>query len=408
MIYNNDILLSIIIPTKNREGYAYCAVKHILSLSFDNIQVVVCNNSASDKLGDMLSHYLNDQRVTYRYCNRVLSTIDNFNEAIALAEGDYVCAIGDDDGINPEIMQIVSWAKEKNIPAIKSGLEAIYFWPGSGAYYNKCGNDNGILNIANISCSIRKRNPREEVIKVLRRGLWKYGESDLVRLYHGIVKREYINEMKERTGKYIGGLSPDIYSSMTLSCLVPSVLSIEYPLTIPGICKESSSADSATGKHTGELKDAPHFVGHYNYVWNAEVPPFYSIDTIWADSGLAALKAFKEYSLLTYFDVTALSVKCLRYYPEFRDIIVRNYCDNYKRRSYTESLFKLWIGFVYSEIVGRIVARVTRKGDRNRHQCCIVRNVKDIISAEQELRRFLRLNGYSVHEIIRRADNICF
>ena len=68
------------------------------------------------------------------------------------------------------------------------------------------------------------------------------------------------------------------------------MLYVNTPFTLPGVCATSGTADSLTGRHTGELKDAPHFRGHVDYKWEESVPYVYSVNTIWAETAIKAVK----------------------------------------------------------------------------------------------------------------------
>ena len=46
----NNFLLSVVIPTKNRENYASATVEQILNINDDRIQVVIQDNSDTRKL----------------------------------------------------------------------------------------------------------------------------------------------------------------------------------------------------------------------------------------------------------------------------------------------------------------------------------------------------------------------
>ena len=69
---------------------------------------------------------------------------------------------------------------------------------------------------------------------------------------------------------------------------------MNYPITVSGICPTSGSADSATGRHTGKLEDAPHFRGHASYEWDNKAPAIYSVESIWGETVLKALKDFND------------------------------------------------------------------------------------------------------------------
>ena len=126
-------LISILIATKNRQKYCLSAVQSILNIKDDRIQVIVQDNSDDTSLKEMLLPYMDDKRLLYNYIPGILSFVDNFSAAINLATGIYVCAIGDDDGINPEIIAATKWANDNNYEALVGNVEANYRWEGTGA-----------------------------------------------------------------------------------------------------------------------------------------------------------------------------------------------------------------------------------------------------------------------------------
>ena len=239
----NEILLSILIPTRNREKYAIQVIKHILEFNNNNFQLVIQDNSDSKNLEILLDEYECDSRLNYFYCGNILSFVDNFNLGISNCKGQYLTIIGDDDGINGEIFDITYWASLNKIDAISPSLSSIYFWQKSGVNREK---DNGRLTIDHLSSNMSFRDTKKELIKFLNNGCHNYLNYNLGKAYHGVIKKSVLEKIKIKTGRYVGGLSPDIYLSIAISLIIDKVLIIDYPLTISGICKKSGSSDSAT------------------------------------------------------------------------------------------------------------------------------------------------------------------
>lgn len=382
----NNFLLSIIVPTKNREFYASHTVSQILSLQDDRVQVIVQDNSDTTKLFDMLKKYHEDKRLKYNYSSEVLSFVDNFNHAVESADGEYVCIIGDDDAILPQIIKVVEWAKDSGVEAIKPSLNAVYFWPDSKALKEKV--DDGNIFIYGMDISAQKCNPRQEVQKLMNQGAQRYLSLDLVKLYHGIVKRDKLEEVKNRTGKYFGGLSPDIYISVALSLVVNKMVKIDFPLTISGICNKSGSSDSATGKHTGYLEDAPHFRGHDSYEWSSLTPRFYSVDTIWADSALAALVDLREFKLLKEFNLEYLTLALSLKYSKFRKEIFSNYGSNIDPK---KILINILLSFkIFFVRASKFLVRKLKKKNSFYYEKS---NVENILFAEQLFQSLLLKRG---------------
>ncbi len=76
-----DYILSVVIPTKNRQKYALSAAKEVSALHREKIQVVVHDNSNNNSLEQMIKNE-NLQNVTYIYCADSLSGVENFNRLL--------------------------------------------------------------------------------------------------------------------------------------------------------------------------------------------------------------------------------------------------------------------------------------------------------------------------------------
>lgn len=309
----HEYLLSIIIPTKNRQYYCLNSVNQILDCYGDEVEIVVQDNSDDPSLESQIKKLKRDN-VIYHYQGGVLSFVDNFDMAIQLASGRYLMLIGDDDGITSLALRVTKWAEQNGISSIKPSLSFVYFWPGSQVFKE---DDNGVLNIYTYDGEVHECNPKKGVTDLLKKSCQNYLDSDLIKLYHGIVRRDLLDAIKEKMGRYVGGLSPDIYLSVALSLIFDGrAVSVNVPLSISGICTGSGSSQSATGEHTGKLEDAPHFRGHNKYDWDSRIPRFYSVETIWGDSAMAAIKDIDpDYEI--YYKPETLTYRCLRKYPKF-------------------------------------------------------------------------------------------
>ena len=146
------MLLSIVIPTKNRQQYCLAAVKQIISLNLDKTQVVIQDNSDDRSLEKNLKQVIENGKVKYHYREGVISFVDNFSEAVSLCDGEYICMIGDDDGILPNITQVVNTAKERNLDCVIAGLNSVYVWPSNNPIVK--GGENGYLCLSYIKLSL--------------------------------------------------------------------------------------------------------------------------------------------------------------------------------------------------------------------------------------------------------------
>lgn len=283
------------------------------------MQVVIQDNSDDDRLGGMVPDC---DRLEYDFEPKRLSFVGNFSRALKCASGQYICYLGDDDAVTSYIGTTVEMMEKHRIPALISKPIISYDWPDSSQ---------GALGKLTIPPSAHKAyffNPQESLNVLLRQGCVGYLHLDLAKSYHGIVRRDYFEEVRKKTGVYFGGLSPDIFSSIALSCLIQRALCVSFPITIAGASPKSGTSQARTGRHTSIiLQNAPHFVGHDDYHWDSLVPDFYSVETIWADTALHAIKGMDK-DRLRYFDAAALLARCYLKYPQYGKKIACKVAEN--------------------------------------------------------------------------------
>lgn len=365
-------LLSIIIPTKNRQEYCIKVIKQILELKNEWIEIVVRDNSDEDSLREQIKDDIGNGKIIYEHFDGVVSFVDNFSLSVELCSGQYVCMIGDDDGVLPNIIDAVKIAVENDYDAIIPGLNSVYIWPSSSPFIK--GAEKGYLCISYLKKESRDADPTRALKYLLQNGGQNYMNYDLPRLYHGIVKRDVIDRVKKETGHYFGGLTPDIYMSVALALTCKKVRRLFYPLTISGICPQSGASNSATGKHTGRLENAPHFRGHDNYIWDKKIAPIYSVETIWAETVLHALLDFQRRDLYNSFNIEAVNGLCYINYPQFRSIIVENL-------KYNKCAIPRTILISYTRLLSKVINKILRRVFRSSTDVRKYYNVEDIQQA---------------------------
>ena len=121
-------ILSVIIPTHNRQRYAIDAITSILKNCPDT-EVVVTDTSDTREIEEKLSHWIQSGRLVYDHPSQAWDVVRNFENGLALATGNYLVFLGDDDCLGPDIERIANWATLSGIDAISSSLAASYFWP---------------------------------------------------------------------------------------------------------------------------------------------------------------------------------------------------------------------------------------------------------------------------------------
>ena len=256
----NKPLLSVAIPTKNRQYYCIEVIKHILSYDNKNFELVIQDNS-DDRTIEQFVSTIEDKRLKYVYTNEAISSVENMSRSIALTSGEYVCMIGDDDTILPTIFEYAKYMKENEIDSICPGFIPSYIWP------NKQTGETGTLTIRK-HVNIKKYEQidvKKRLEDLFKNGIIHYQKYNLPRVYHGIIKKEVMDNIYKKIGSYFGGLSPDIYSTVALSSLIKKHILVDSAFSIAGVCPQSTTSQSMLGGHRGELKDAPHLKNKEDY-----------------------------------------------------------------------------------------------------------------------------------------------
>lgn len=280
-------ILSIVVPTHERAKYAIPTIRCLLESTPADVEVVVTDTSAIDAISPSLEHEPGWERVRLVRPNRPLSVVDNFNEGLARASGDYLLFLGDDDFVTPAIAELVRWAAEHGVDAIKLTFPALYYWPD---FQHKRRRDfyAGAVHLEPFSGRVEPHDAKAALAAAaIDLG---GGVGQMPRAYAGIVSRALVERIIKRYGSLFGGVSPDIYSAALISQECRRCVRVDYPVIVPGSSGASTAGQSAQGRHVGALRDNPHIGAFKNLVWTPLIPEFYSVPTVWSFSLLMALK----------------------------------------------------------------------------------------------------------------------
>ena len=314
-------LLSVVIPTRNRAECAVSAVRSLLSIPSERLQIVVHDNSDNQRLHDSIQPLLHDARVVYRLVQERLDMICNFERATRFATGRFVTYLGDDDGINPEIMEAIAWADALGIDAVTATTPARYRWPDLQYHYYK-NQLSGTLTLSAFTGQVSYPSPEEEMFKCARSGGLSYGS--LPKVYYGAVRRDRLDCVKQRTGKYFPGPSPDLAGAVAVAEFVERPVAIDYPLFVPGCSARSGAGMGAAKRHIGRLEDQPFLPADSVAAWSDLVPRFWSGPTIWAEDVVQALTAVGRSDILREFNAPKVHARCMALHPQWWRLTLPN------------------------------------------------------------------------------------
>lgn len=333
---SNLPLLSVIIPTHNRARYAVPTIRSVLAISED-IEVIVSDTSAVNDIAIAMQDDPAWDRVIYVRPPSHYTVVDNFNEGVKYAKGDYVIFLGDDDLLSSEILPLISWAKINRVDSIRLEFPIQYYWPDfvhkrKGDYYS------GKLFISEFSGKVEKCSSRNALTSALRN--FGGGVGNMPRAYAGIVSRTLVNKILQTYGLLFGGVSPDIYSSAIISRESDYFYNIDYPVVIPGSSGVSTAGLSANGRHVGGLRDNAHIGPFRDLIWDDLIPEFYSVPTVWAYSLLCAVK---EMDIKEQPSFERLYVRCLAYHRRYYGFTINSIRLWISNIGFLKALFRLLI-----------------------------------------------------------------
>jgi glycosyltransferase involved in cell wall biosynthesis len=307
----NDLLLSVVIPTKNRYETLNILVESLLQWKETRFEVVVQDNSNDNSpFLPILNRYNGDERLKYYHTTTELSAIGNCDLAVSNAKGKYLCFIGDDDGIVEQSIIACEWMQTNNVDVLGC-KKAGYTWPDMEHAVSINKMLNGTLQCYPFSGTLQTIDPETEYRKVLKSG----GQQlyNIPRLYHGFVSRKVLDALYKHTGTYFPGPVPDMSNAVGLVPFVSKQYHTDIPLVISGHSKKSMSGRNSVRQHQGEIKNEKSIPQDAHKVWSKEVPLYWSAPTIWAEAAIKATERVGRKDDLKDFNYRNLFANCFAF-----------------------------------------------------------------------------------------------
>jgi hypothetical protein len=386
-------LLAIVVPTRNRHQYVHAAIRSLVCITSRDIEIVIEDNSDSSQLENWIHESPPDARLIYNYSDSRTSQRGNYERSMRGVTADYVAFIGDDDGVNPEIVAVARWAKARGYDAVVPLNRAHFVWPDlhmktMGAMAA------GELRIGPITGNAWEPDPEVE----LRKCVLGAGQAfhDLPRAYYGIVRRETLEQVRAKTGAFFPGVSPDLATAVALANVTRKVCVVDYPIFLPGSSLRSNAGVGGLNKHVGKLAGQSHLGPDCERNWSAIVPPFFSIQTIWAEAAVEALIAMGREDLIRLFNVPKLYAELAMFHPDFLGLTFTSFWSALHRtqRPVVKGVFA-WLG-CYSKL-GLLRAQCLLRRLKRRapyEETYSRKGIVDIQQAVKELQEHLSSKGW--------------
>lgn len=232
---------------------------------------------------------------------------DNFDFAMAAAEGEYVISIGDDDAFIPGQIEAFCRSAKQMGADIFYWHTPVYVWPISG------------------NAPFCARLPRQRVTKTIElaplvRSVMKWGGAGyslLPKAYHGAVRRKILLEIKERTGRMFHGTMPDVSSALCLPAITSAAVRLGNSITVNG---QSALSNSAVFYSKDGVKILDQFIERYGtFAFHAKIPKqFHPRAKMLPDILFRARDKFGEYYRDKHLNTSAMWAYVMRESKGFR------------------------------------------------------------------------------------------
>ncbi|OJT95218.1 MAG: hypothetical protein BGN83_07745 [Rhizobium sp. 63-7] len=230
-------LLSICVPSRNRQKYFKETIKSLLKSTLGNVQFVLADNSDDPSImAEFMAGVGNDPRVVFLPpAETALSMVDNWERTVAATTGDWIVVIGDDDYVDPNVATLIETTIKVEPELEAFGWRVMHYrWPHE---------------------SLGKRSvfvPFEDyVLKAQHadsfRRMFGWFEATHVptsgfSIYHTAISRKLIEKIKEiYGGRYFEHPVVDYDSAFKIICSGRNFAASARPFSILGSCPESNS-----------------------------------------------------------------------------------------------------------------------------------------------------------------------
>lgn len=305
-------LLSIVVPTKDRYPYLKHLIQLIKSFNSDGIELVVQDNTTDN--AEIVGFIKEEDFVHLKYYHtqEPISVGLNLDKAILNSTGEYICLIGDDDGITPGLVEEIKTMKELGYDSMIT-RNATYNWPDykDESFFHLT----GAMTVDKAVGKNYEIDVQSELKRVSKTGFLNIGR--LPKVYQGVVKRSVLNQIFEKSHSFFPGPSPDMANAVALTCFVNKVWYNDKPTIITGQCRFVGGGERLM-KKLSPLTEVPHLPKDILTYWDEKLPNLWCTDTIWPGS---ASIAAKKMNIEVYMDYDQIYGRFIFNHPTYANSI---------------------------------------------------------------------------------------
>jgi hypothetical protein len=280
--------ITIAIPTiAGRTKYLASALKTCVEQNFDNLEIIVSDNSPGDALSVVES--FNDERIRYIRPDQYLPMSAHWDFMVSHFTGDMATIIGDDDGLMPGALRRVSEiVQSQGLKPIQHAL-ANYCWPDFPEEESR----NKYWFIHSPGSKLVVRSSKDYLVDLCQNKA-RYIDGPMI--YHNFIPREMIKQLIIN-GSMFHRSSPDIYSSITISSHTDTYIETQEVLTMSG---QGARANGASVRDGGT--DGRRFITEMRLTEYVSRFKSLSVQLQTLDSILEASERYSQPELKTWID----------------------------------------------------------------------------------------------------------
>jgi len=238
---SSNPLLSVLIPTRNRDRYLSHSIQSALNVPSSDIEIIVSENHGSDA-GWEVANSFSDPRLKVVRPDKPLPMHENWEFLLSQSRGRWITFIGDDDAVMPHCVAYLSYL-ESRFPEAEAIVSprAYYFWEQA---YN-------LEDASKCSFNFTHREVWKDSKKALNLCLAnKINYLDLPQIYSGGFQRRSLIQrvIRLQSGHYFQSVTPDAYSAVVATLHTYRYLEVGVPLTWIGTSPSSKVLPSAKNK----------------------------------------------------------------------------------------------------------------------------------------------------------------
>lgn len=230
-------MFSVVIPTHDRLDLLRDATETVLKQNYSEWELVIFDNASADDIAGYVAS-IGDSRVRYERSNEFLPVTESWNRAIALAKGNYVTFLGDDDGLTPGYFTGISRIIEAfGSPEILYSAIFQFLHPGVAPWERR----GYVADVKNAFFFGDRQTPfllsREDALKAVQ-GSLSLRRNFTFNIQAFVFSRVFLDKLA-KDGRVFRSPFPDYYLANIALAKASSVVVIPAPMSIAGVSKAS-------------------------------------------------------------------------------------------------------------------------------------------------------------------------